>query len=55
MIRHGMPAPLVTDDQSGHHHGDGTGDVQVRGQGIAAQHQREGQQDLHLVLVDALE
>ncbi|MNN14586.1 hypothetical protein D3C81_1276590 [compost metagenome] len=53
LVRHGVGAPVVADDQPGHHHGDRRRHVQARGQRGAADDQGEGEHDRHLVLVDA--
>ncbi len=50
---HGEAPAVVADEQSGDHDGDRPGEVQRRGERVAAHHQRERHHDLHLVVVDA--
>jgi hypothetical protein len=45
-------AAMVADEQAGDHHGDRAGQVQGVRQGIAAGDQRQGDHDLHLIVVD---
>jgi hypothetical protein len=50
-----MRAPLVADQQAGHHHGDRRGDAERLGTAVAARRHRERDQDLHRIVVDGMQ
>ncbi len=55
VLRHRKGAAVVADEEPGDDHGDGPGDVEMFGQGIAASDQGEGNEDFDLILIDTLE
>ena len=55
LFRHRQHPAMVANQQTGHHDGDRCRQVQCFSQGIAAGHQRQCQQYLDLVVIDALQ
>ncbi len=51
-VGHGQRAAVVAHDQPGHHHGQRAREMQARGQRVATHDGGQGEQHLHLVVVD---